>query len=267
MPVCFLHLWKGLILGGASTEHTCCWLRLKASLLAPSHSSYEQTDMERSSSCVHAGEFLKFPICSLRKPSQSCFLGEKVMLCGNTLPQADQGGHGMLQCIHCLTKELWVEMPCFSAYPPWLSRSLYLSSIFFLFYVNMGTHFYSISKSFLLGISSSCAFLDKFSSPASLSSLRFLMELHGLVWNITSSGRCTARAGSTGKERDTKACCCLTLSRTYWNTACAGAKVKEVRPHLSTGIWVCPVSQSNGNVEALGLAVSISPYMKYVCLL
>lgn len=136
MPVCFLHLWKELILGGASTEHTCCWLRLKASLHAPSHSSYEQTDMERSSSCVHAGELLKFPICSLRKPSQSCLLGEKVMLCGNTLPQADQGGHGMLQCRHCLTKELWVEMPCFSAYPPWLSRSLYLSSIFFFCFMS-----------------------------------------------------------------------------------------------------------------------------------
>lgn len=115
MPVCFLHLWKELILGGASTEHTCCWLHLKASLLAPSHSSYEQTNMERSSSCVHAGELLKFPIWPLKKAPQSCLLGEKVVLCGNTLPQADQGGHGMLQCRHRLTKELWVEMTCFSA--------------------------------------------------------------------------------------------------------------------------------------------------------
>lgn len=83
MPVCFSHLWKELILGGSSTEHTCCWLHLKASLLTSSH-SYKQTNMERSSSCVHAGELLKFPICPLRKPPQLCFLGEKIMFCGNT---------------------------------------------------------------------------------------------------------------------------------------------------------------------------------------
>lgn len=53
-----------------------------------------------SDSCVHAGELLKFPVCPLRKPPQFWLL------------------------------ELWVKMPCFSAYPHWLSRSLYLSSNF-----------------------------------------------------------------------------------------------------------------------------------------
>lgn len=34
----------------------------------------------------------------------------------------------------------------------------------------------------------------------------------------------------------------------HWDSSCAGAKVKEVSPHLSSGIRVCQMSQSNGNV-------------------
>lgn len=188
-----------------------------------------------SDSCVHAGELLKFPVCPLREPPQFWLL------------------------------ELWVKMPCFPTYPHWLSRSLYLSSNF-CFMSTWGLISIPHPRRFYLAIQVPVLFL-RTSQALPHYPLRFLMEPLGLVWNITSSGRCLTRVGSTGKERDTEVCCCLTLSRTYWNTACAGAKVKEGSPHLSAGIWVCPVSQSNGNVEALRLTVSISLYMKDVRLL
>lgn len=73
-----------------------------------------------------------------------------------------------------------------------------------------------------------------------LSLLYFLMEHQALVWNITLSGRYMTRGSSKGVGGNvTKAFCLFVLTRTHWNTACAGGHSQGGQPtleyrHLST---------------------------------